>query len=186
MLAQHLSTATKHCYKQRTNQSTAGHLTATRYARDQLRCDVNVELGAWEAVEKEQRLRSMAEYVIGRHCNQVYADWIIPLNGTCYLHVLKQNADTLGFCLINPFFPQSPRLRPVVKKSSPSPSPSPPPPPSSSLSSFNIKLTKRNLYNKKIVKNDKFSQYQYEQSIWMFVEHSDDKVAAVQFASFGN
>lgn len=72
-------------YNKPTDQSTAGHLTATRYAWDDLACNINVELGTREAIKEEQWLSSMAQDVIGGHCNQVHADWIIPVNGMRYL-----------------------------------------------------------------------------------------------------
>jgi len=47
-------------YNKPTDQSTAGHLTATRYAWDDLACNINVELGTREAIKEEQWLSSMA------------------------------------------------------------------------------------------------------------------------------
>jgi len=51
-------------------------------ASDDLRCNINVKLGARETVKKEQGFSSVAENVIDRHSNQVNADGIIALNGT--------------------------------------------------------------------------------------------------------
>jgi len=61
-----------------------------RYTWDHTVCNINIELGTRETVEKEERFSTMTENVIDRHCNQVNTNWVIPTNCMRYLHTVMQ------------------------------------------------------------------------------------------------